>query len=339
MDLAWDLSCEGAGAQTNPSYCQNLSCIQVLQYRPGETISGAVEFSLTEPKSYECIKINFIGRAHVEWRPDGKTLYTDNEKYVDNSLLLWSPRQSSTGSIGPGPFSFRFQFVIPPHVPSSFHYHNPNRSICFDNGRQAYISYNLEARAVTGAFRSDHKVSAPILIMRLTSISGGNWATPVRLVKRKQVGCLCCAAGIVEFVAKLPHTGFCVTNRDVIPLVVDVENHSTRAIQMRARIMKQMSLFIRSQKDVSREIMAEITSEAVQPRSSYVWNPTNWIVPALTPTFLGSRILNVEYILEVAAVIPNALNLRGDISIFMGNLPFENSEDQGLARSSSGYVN
>ena len=310
-----------------PELLQNLiSCIQV--YHPGETISGAVKFSLTEPKSYECIKINFFGSAHVEWK-SGKTRYVGNEKYVDNSLLLWSPRQSSTGSIGPGSFSFRFQFVIPPHVPSSFNYHNP--STFFSYGRRAYVSYGLEAYAITEAFRFDHKTSAPIFIMRLMSISDGNRATPVRLVKRKEVGCLCCAAGNVEFVAKLPHTGFCVTNRDVIPLTVDVENNSTRAIQMRARIMKQMSLFIRGHKDVSREIMAEITSEAVQPRSSYMWNPTNWIVPALTPTFLGSRILHVEYILEVAAIIPNALNLRGNISLFMGNLPFENSgnlEDQ-----------
>ena len=311
----------------------------MLQYRPGETISGAVEFSLTEPKSYECIKINFIGRAHVEWRPDGKTLYTDNEKYVDNSLLLWSPRQSSTGSIGPGSFSFRFQFVIPPHVPSSFNYHNP--STFFSYGRRAYVSYGLEAYAITEAFRFDHKTSAPIFIMRLMSISDGNRATPVRLVKRKEVGCLCCAAGNVEFVAKLPHTRFSVTNRDMIPLTVDVENNSARAIQMRARIMKKISLLVGGHRDVSWEIMAGIISEPIQPHSSYEWNPSNWIVPALMPTLLESRIVNVEYILEVAAVIPYALNLSGDISLMMGNLAFESSgnvEDRRLARSISDYV-
>ena len=293
----------------------------VLQvYRPGETISGAVEFTLTEPKRYDCIQVNFFGSAHVEWK-SGKTRYVGNEKYVDDSLLLWSPQQSSTGSIEPGSYSFRFQFVIPPHVPSSFNYKNPS---IFSDGR-AYISYDLEARAVTGAFRFDHKASAPIFIMRLTSISGGNWGTPMRQVKRKQVGCLCCAAGNVEFVAKLPRTGFCVTNRDIIPLTVDVENNSTRVIQMRARIIKSVSLFVRDREDVSKEVVAEITSEPIQPRSSYVWNPTNWIVPALMPTLLGSRIIHADYILEIAAVIPNAINLSCDISLLMGNLPYENS--------------
>jgi hypothetical protein len=237
--------------------------------------------------------------------------------------VLWSPQQSSTGSIGPGSFSFRFQFVIPPHVPSSFNYENPS---IFRNG-QAYISYDLEARAVTGVFRFDHQASLRIFIMRLTSISGGNRATPIRQVKRKQVGCLCCAAGNVEFVVKLPRTGFCVTNHDIIPLTVDVENNSTRIIQMRARIMKRVSLFVQNYEDVSKEIMTEITSEPIQPHSSYMWNPTNWIVPALTPTLLGSSIIHADYILEVSAVIPNAINLSCDISLLMGNLPFASSRN------------
>jgi nitric oxide synthase oxygenase domain/subunit len=129
----------------------------------------------------------------------------------------------------------------------------------------------------------------------------------------------------VEFVAKLPRTGFCVTNCDVIPLTVDVENNSTRVIQMRARIMKRVSLFVQDYEDVSKEIMTEITSEPIQPRSSYMWNPTNWVIPPLTPTLLFSRIIHADYILEVSAVIPNAINMSCDISLLMGNLPFESS--------------
>ena len=52
------------------------------------------------------------------------------------------------------------------------------------------------------------------------------------------------AAGDVEFVAKLPRTGYCITNDDVIPLTVDVQNNSTRAIKMKARIFKRVSMFV-----------------------------------------------------------------------------------------------
>ena len=149
--------------------------IQLQVYYPGETISGAVEFTLTKPKYYDCIRVEFLGKANVQWSR-GKTRYIGNEKYVQDSILLWSPQQSG-GSIGPGSFSFRFQFVIPSHVPSSFAYVNTS---IFDNG-SAYIAYIVEGRAVTGAFRFDHKASAEIFIMRLMSINGQQMA-PVQQV-------------------------------------------------------------------------------------------------------------------------------------------------------------
>ena len=89
--------------------------------------------------------------------------------------------------------------------------------------------------------------------------------------------------------------------------------------------MKRVSMFVRDNEDISSEIMAEITSEPIQLQSSYVWNPTNWIVPALTPTLLGSRIIHADYVLEVAAVIPNAIDLSCDISLLMGNLPYDSN--------------
>ena len=289
-------------------------------YHPGETISGAIEFTLTESKRYSGIKVDFLGSAHVKWS-SGKTHYVGNEKYVQSSIMLWSPRESSDGSIGPGSFSFPFRFIIPPHVPSSFG--TPGITI-FDTG---YISYKIEGRVYTGAMRFDHKASAPIFITRLTGISGANQVAPVREVKRKQVGCLCCAAGDVEFVAKLPHTGYCVTNGDVIPLTVDVQNNSTRAIKMKARIFQRVSMFVRGYENVSRKMVAEISSKPIQPGDSYVWSPANWNVPAVPPTLLACRILRVDYILEVSAVIPNALDLSCDISLLLGNVPYGTSSE------------
>ena len=159
-------------------------------------------------------------------------------------------------------------------------------------------------------------------------------------MNRKEVGYLCCAAGKVEFVAKLPRTGYnCATNDDVIPLTVDVENSSTRVIQMRARIMKWVSLFPylqnQSQKQVSKDIEAEITSESIQPHSSYVWNPTNWLVPVLTPTLFGSKVINVDYVLEVTGVIPHDTNLSCNIPLLMGN-PYKTSGNLDLATLSPG---
>ena len=250
-----------------------------------------------------------------------------NEKYIQNSLQLWSPKPiSGTASIGPGSFSFRFQFIIPSHVPSSF----------YDKYTGAYISYKIQACAETGLFQINYEDSATIYISRPTSINGAKWTTPLSLVERKQVGCLCCAAGNVEFVAKLPRTGYCITNHDTIPLVVNVHNNSTRVIQMRAKIFQKVSMFVRWEKNVCRKTVAEIFSESIQPGDSYEWSPTNWSISRISPTIVESRILQVEYILEVSAVIPKALNLRCNIPLLMGNQPYTSSD--GLERALLGAI-
>ena len=76
--------------------------------------------------------------------------------------------------------------------------------------------------------------------------------------------------------------------------------------------------------------MAEISSEPIHPGIPCMWNPANWIVPSLTPTLQGSRIIHAKYILEVSAVIPNAFNLNCDISLLMGNVPFENENSENV---------
>ena len=171
--------------------------------------------------------------------------------------------------------------------------------------------------------------SAKILILQLTNCSGANQAVPVQKVKRKQVGCLCRAAGDVEFIVKLPCTGYCVTNRDLIPLTIDVQNNSMRVIKMKAKIIQQVTLSVRSYTYVSNKSihMSKISSEIIQPGASYLWNPTDLIVPPqFPPTLLGCRILHVEYKLEISAVITKALNLKCNIPLFMGNLSSDNLE-------------
>ena len=56
-----------------------------------------------------------------------------------------------------------------------------------------------------------------------------------------------------------------------------------------------------------------------------MWSPTNWNVRAVSPTIiLACRILRVDYILEVSAVIPNALDLRCDL---LDNIPYGTSSE------------
>ena len=93
----------------------------------------------------------------------------------------------------------------------------------------------------------------------------------------------------MEFVAKLPRTGYCVaTNGDKIPLTVDVQNNSTRLIKMKAKINQQVTMSNGNAVHISSKSMSltKISSEIIQPGASYVWSPANWIVPPTFPTTL-----------------------------------------------------
>ena len=116
---------------------------------------------------------------------------------------------------------------------------------------------------------SDYKDSATVYILQRTNISEANLTTPISVVKRKQLGCRCCAAGNVEFVAKLPRTGYCVTNRDTIPLVVDVQNNSRRVIELRAKIVQKISMFAPLDTNVCRRSVAVIYGLPIQPGESF----------------------------------------------------------------------
>ena len=166
-------------------------------------INGAVTFTLTEPRHFECIQVNFLGKANARWTmvsvyrdkylyqtTRAPVCYIGDQAYVQQSLLLWTPQQSKDGTIGPGSFSFQFRFVIPFHVPSLFLYENMPAS-----NSSASISYEIEGRAVTGRSYVDYEDSIKVYITNPANrISDARWITPVSLVKRKQVGfsLLCC---------------------------------------------------------------------------------------------------------------------------------------------------
>ena len=104
--------------------------------------------------------------------------YTSNETYVQQKTVLWNSEQTPHGKIGPGSYSFQFQFIIPPQCPSSF------------RGSVGYIRYHLLGRIGTGLFRFDHRIEAPIQVSQLIDINQPQFQVPVRQTQRKQVGCL-----------------------------------------------------------------------------------------------------------------------------------------------------
>ena len=219
-------------------------------------------------------------------------------------------------------------------MPSSFLFENVPAS-----NSSASISYEVEGRAVTGRSYVDYEDSIKVYVTNPANrISDARWITPVSLVKRKQVGFLCCAAGDIEFIAKLPRTGYDVTNDDVLSLAVDVQNNSTRVIDMKAEILQTVTMYAQDEfqtrpfrENRCCKTLAEAYSQPIQPGNSYKWNAINWTIPRLPPTLVGCRVVCVEYVLLVSAIIPNATKMICNIPLFMGKLPYAGTRLEGGA--------
>ena len=65
----------------------------------------------------------------------------------------------ASGKIGPGSFSFQFQFVVPFYALSSFLFENIPDKI---SSTMSYVSYKIEGRVVTGRSYVDYQDSVKV---------------------------------------------------------------------------------------------------------------------------------------------------------------------------------
>ena len=299
-------------------------------------MTGSMELNLTEAKSYKYIKVRLYGHAHVHWTETRTTgagnnqrtetiSYTANETYVEQTAVLWDSEQTLHGKIGPGSYRFQFQFTIPVDCPSSF------------QGSVGYIQYHVLGRIGTGLFRFDRRINAPIQVCQIIDINQPQLLAPVRQAQHKQVGCLCCVSGNIEFTISLPRTGFCI-NGDHIPLFVEVVNGSGRSITMRAEISKLVTFYARGKRRFNGSTIALVCSGSILPHSSDNWKPENFIVPTVEPSIATSRIITVEYTLKVWAVVPYAINPSVKIPILLGNVPYQGAIEMAVAAPSINFT-
>ena len=294
-----------------------------------------MELNLTEAKSYKYVQVRLYGHAHVHWTESHTTgtgenrrtetiSYTANETYVEQTAVLWNSEQTPHGKLGPGLYRFPFQFTIPPQCPSSF------------RGSVGFIRYHVLGRIGTGLFKFDRRINFPIQVCQVIDINQPQLLAPIRQSQHKQVGCLCCVSGNIEFTVNLPRTGFCI-NGDRILLSVTVENGSGRSITMRAEISKLVTFYARGHRRFNQNTIAVVGSGAILPHSSDTWNPENLIVPMVEPSVTTSQIINVQYSLKISAVIPHAINSSVMIPILLGNVPYQGSFERAVAAPSINF--
>ena len=296
-------------------------------YYSGQEILGQVEFSLTEAKKYKFVELRLLGRAVVEiyelihnqaTGTSERREHRATETYVDKTLDLWDQRLSPERKIGPGNFSFPFQFTLPKKCQSS--YPKPG----FELLGTSSIEYSLCAKIVTGEFLTiDPKVTIPLKVRKVTDSNRPNFMWPSHQSRHMQVGCCCCTAGELQFSVDVPRTGACIGKN--FPMTVNVQNSSSRrGIYMSASIQRKWTYHVGEFTKEKYDTIASAASPEIDPYSEYTWEVDNFVIPFdALPTMEECDLLKTEDTLYVTANIPWGIDESVSMPVFIGNVPFQ----------------
>ena len=255
----------------------------------------------------------------MRWRDGGSnssTNYHAKETYIDQTIVVWNGDGSPSETIGPGTYSYKFRFSLPQGAAPSFNYKGKYV------GKVKYV--------MTGRIRTRHllqrdpRIKIPIQVNGIRDVNLPKFATSVHQSSQKQVG-YCCCAGSVEHSADLTRTGFSIGSN--IPVTVNVVNESSYRIKMRASIKKLITFSAAGQTRQQQSKLSSVLSDHIAPHSQHSWNVDNLVVPTTEPSFERSRILKIQYIVKVTALIPWAKNSSVSIPITIGTVPLSDSNN------------
>jgi hypothetical protein len=237
-----------------------------------------VFLTLDEAKDYKSVEVELHGGADVHWTETytvstGQTTttytvpYNAKETYVEQTNVVWNSEESPSGTIGPGTYSYGFEFSLPQNVLPSF------------NGKYyGKIEYGVHGRIRTGhLLQRDPRTEVQIRVNGIRDVNLPEFAVSAHQSTQKQVGC-CCFASNLEHSANVTRTGFSVGSN--VPLTVNVVNGSSRRIKMRASIKKIVLYFAGGHTRQERSKLAFVLSDDIAPHSQHSWSVANLVVPA-----------------------------------------------------------
>lgn len=283
----------------------------------GSSVSGRVLVDVNKPKSYKCISIQFVGKAHVEWteKRDGGggpgggvcvTLYTWSKVYFDVEQTLWTADQSPDGHLAPGKYKFPFHFDIPPSAPTSF------------EGTVGSIRYTLHGRIATGPLKFDQRIKSTIQVQQVVGISDPHLLQSVHRKVQKTVCGLCSPSDPIVLTVTIPKTGYYVG--ETLPVHATIENGSSRCVTLNASLCQSVQYTAEGHHRYSKRMLVTNGSDKVASQTTRDWVPTLQI-PATGHEVVDEQScsnIKISYSLKVTVIIPWGLDLSTEIPLKLG---------------------
>ncbi len=282
------------------------------QYYPGSTVEGVVVVNARKPEDYKDVTIEIHGFASVKWteaRGHDQITYTNNVRYIEEKILLWSREQSTSGNLSIGEHSFPFSVQLPDEAPPSF------------RSRSGEVSYKLKARlAKTKLLKRDER-SEIILDVKSYIPSFSLQPRSIEL-NCSLVSCFCFNFGQVKVNCRLPRWGYTVG--DDIPLTMQVDNLSNRNVYMRASIITKTvyTSKIGQKKTVSKKHLAYLHFQVIPMNTTTLLQGNFQNIPTTLPvSIINCSVLSVKYWVAIQANSSLSSSEEEMIPIIIANAP------------------
>ncbi|CAH1798042.1 unnamed protein product [Owenia fusiformis] len=293
-------------------------------YQAGELVTGAVVLGLDEPMKMRALQLLVHGAADVFWREssgtgDSKTThtYSNHESYFEHFIGLWgatAPGESGNDPSHPqGHFTYQFQFLLPPVLPSSFEI------------KQGHVRYWVKA-TIGRSWKFDHNCKRPFTVLSHLDLNiyQPNILLGLEGRDQKTLCCWCCASGPISATVRIAKQGY--VPGEPIYINAKIENNSSRKMRASRVEFKQVTSCHATNKtnDVTNTILTLQRGE-IDAGGTECWENVQLVVPPLPPSYLvGCRIIDIRYALHFV-VDPSgpAFDLEVPLEVIIGTIPLQ----------------
>jgi len=291
-------------------------------FYPGEQLAGNVVLVLTEPMEARAIKMEFEGKSYCHWYEeegsgdDKRTVhYTGKEKVFELKMVLCGSSNSGSRMVLPaGQTNYPFMFQVPPNIPSSF------------EGLRGHIRYEMKAE-IDRPWKFDHKVKRPITINDIIDTNQPQYSLQPGGTEHKDVGCLCCTAGPLEMKGHVDRSCYCPG--EIIFITADIQNQTSRDMTgLKGKLIQ--TIIYMAEGDTKHEIhkVAMVEGAGIPKGGFAKWDNQALNIPALPPSIINSRVINVTYQVVIEVDVPWGLDPTINMPITMGTIPFRPAYQQ-----------
>ncbi|CAH1798043.1 unnamed protein product [Owenia fusiformis] len=296
-------------------------------YQAGELITGRVVLELDEPMKMRGLRVLFHGAANVHWTESHSTgsgknrrtttvHYNAHESYFEHIIVLYgkAPGESGDNPSHPqGQFTYQFQFLLPPGLPSSF------------EGAWGQVRYWVKG-TIDRPWRFDHNCKRPFTVLSHLDLNTyqPNPSQGLEGKNEKTLCCWCCASGPISATFRIAKQGY--VPGEPIYINAEIENNASRKMKASRVEFKQIIAFHATRKTRhSTNTIQTLQKGEIDAGGTESWENVQLVVPPLPPSHLvGCRIIDIRYILNFV-VDPSgpAFDLEVPLEVIIGTIPLQ----------------